>query len=111
MNTRIEYLYRDADNYKVPNEAVVKGAASEEQIRSILDSLYEGEFFIPAAVGLPEERFSDWDDQSDHPFFELCENDFSPTDDIPNCDISINDLMSAFVGMKDRWEEYAVTHY
>ena len=32
MNTKLNYLYRDADNYKMPNSCVVIGEISEAQI-------------------------------------------------------------------------------
>lgn len=35
MNTRISYLYRDADNYKVLNSCVVEGEVTEEQKKTI----------------------------------------------------------------------------
>ena len=42
-NTRIDYLYRDADNYKRDNTCVVAGAITEEQQAIVLDSLDDGE--------------------------------------------------------------------
>jgi len=60
LNTKIEYLYRDASNYKVYNECVVKGIVTAEQRKEIVDCLNEGEYFIPSQVGLPEKRFDDW---------------------------------------------------
>ena len=36
MNTRINYLYRDASNYKVHNTAVIRGELSEEDQKTIL---------------------------------------------------------------------------
>lgn len=36
MNTRINYLYRDADNYKMPNSCVVIGEISEVQIAEVI---------------------------------------------------------------------------
>lgn len=51
MNTKICYLYRDADNYKVHNECVIQGELSKEQIQSILDCCDMGEYFIPRQVG------------------------------------------------------------
>ena len=71
MNTKINYLYRDADNYKVHNECVVQGTISAEQIAVILECLDEGEYFIPHLVGLPEKRFDTFDPQVDHPYFEF----------------------------------------
>ena len=32
MNTKIHYLYRDADNYKVHNSCVIKGVLTPAQI-------------------------------------------------------------------------------
>lgn len=67
-NTLIQYLYRDADNYKVQNECVIKGVLSEEDIQTILDSLEDDEVFIPRLVGLPEKRFDTYDPQVDQRF-------------------------------------------
>ena len=57
MNTKISYLYRDADNYKQYNECIVAGTLSAKQICTILDCCDMGEYFIPRHVGLPERRF------------------------------------------------------
>ena len=57
VNTKISYLYRDADNYKMRHEVVIAGSMSEEQEKAIEDSLDEGVYFIPSQVGLPDDRF------------------------------------------------------
>lgn len=57
MNTKIHYLYRDADNYKVHNSCVIKGVLTPEQINVILSCCDAGEYFIPNQVGLPERKF------------------------------------------------------
>lgn len=57
MNTKIEYLYRDASNYKKINQVIVSGTFDEAQKESIQDCLSEGEYFIPRQVGFPEMRF------------------------------------------------------
>ena len=60
MNTRIEYLYRDADNYKVRNTAVVSGEIpAEEQTYIFENCLGDEKTFIPSKVGLPEKTFVD----------------------------------------------------
>ena len=51
MNTRIHYLYRDADNYKVQNECVILGEMTEEQEQRIIACLDEKEYFVPSRVG------------------------------------------------------------
>ena len=43
MNTKIVYLYRDASNYKVLNKAVIRGELSEEDQKTILSCLEDGE--------------------------------------------------------------------
>ena len=50
MNTRIHYLYRDADNYKVQNECVILGEMTEEQEQRIIACLDEKEYFVPSGA-------------------------------------------------------------
>ena len=45
MNTKISYLYRDADNYKMHNKCVIAGTLTTEQARTIKDSCEMGEYF------------------------------------------------------------------
>lgn len=115
MNTKIHYLYRDADNYKQHNEFVVRGEMTENDIDSILSCLYEGEYFVPELVGLPCERFTDYT-EADHPFCELDETSFEPTDEEPTevwserlCSweegLSAEELVDAFEkAAEDGWE-------
>lgn len=49
-NTRISYLYRDASNYKRPNEVIVQGTFTSKQIDTIISCLDEGEYFIPDQI-------------------------------------------------------------
>lgn len=83
MNTKISYLYRDADNYKKVNECVIAGALTAEQICAIKDCCDMGEYFIPSQVGLPERRFDRYDPAVDHCWFELDEDSFSETIEPP----------------------------
>ena len=49
MNTKLNYLYRDADNYKMPNSCVVIGEISEAQIAEVIScSRLWGIFHSPA---------------------------------------------------------------
>lgn len=111
MNTNIEYLYRDGSNEKIWNNCVIPGEITEEQKSAILDSLYDGENFIPSAVGMSEERFSKWDWDVDHPFFELGEFSFSLTDKKPTLDITPEELTASFLACADKWEELGVNFY
>ena len=91
MNTRIEYLYRDANNYKVGNTAVVAGEISKKDQKYIFGHcLDDDEWFIPHKVGLPEKTFVDlgykYDADADHPYFEL--ESMELTDDQPTTALS-----------------------
>ncbi|WP_191396168.1 hypothetical protein [Flavonifractor sp. An306] len=96
MNTKINYLYRDASNYTVSNSCVIRGTLTEDQKRTILSVLDEGEYFIPHAVGMPERKF-DTETEDDHPFFELTESDFEQTNERPTMDITGEALAKRFV--------------
>ena len=102
LNTKIEYLYRDASNYKVYNECVINGIVTAKQREEIVDCLSEGEYFIPSQVGLSEKRFDDWT-EDDHPWFELYDCDFHITKEVPTVAITADELVNAFKEAKDNW--------
>ena len=109
-NTQMDYLYRDGDNYKKGNSVILPGEITEEQRDAIMATPNEGQWFIPAAVGLPEKRFGDWT-EVDHPYFELDESDFELTDLPPTVTVSIPALVKAFQSMAGEWEAYGVANY
>lgn len=103
MNTKISSLYRDASNYKVPNECIVRGLLTDEQTKAILDCL-DRDNFIPSQVGLPERRFDRFDPEEDTCWFELYESGFEPTDAEATVDLSVDELVSHFLSKKNHWE-------
>lgn len=103
-NTRINYLYRDASNYKKHNEVIIPGTFTEEQIHTIIDCLQGGEHFIPSEVNLPEIRFGDRT-KADHPWFELSKDGFEETEAKANCYISPEDLVKLFLERKKAWQD------
>ena len=109
MNTKISYLYRDADNYKVYNECIVQGEISEDQIRQILDCCDMGEYFIPRQVGLPERKFDEYDTEADHCWFELSQEGFEYTEQPANVSLTAQQLTENFSACRDNWQdaEYA----
>ena len=109
MNTVIEFLYRDASNYKTWNNVIVKGEISDDQKKRIISSL-DGEYFIPEQVSLPVKRF-EYLTSDDHCWCELRENDFSLTSDSCTLDMDVNELVAAFEkAANDGWDciTYAV---
>lgn len=107
FNTKISYLYRDADNYKKHNNCVIKGILTEEQKKKILDCRQEDEWFIPSQVGLPEEKFDKLDLAVDHPWFELENDCFTETNAEPTVDITAEELVVAFENCKGKWDEFS----
>jgi hypothetical protein len=78
LNTLIEYMYRDADNYKVFREEVLEGLLTEVQIEKIKSTLEEGDSFVPQQVGLQplQEELQKYDSKNwgvDHPWHDLLE--------------------------------------
>jgi len=109
VNTKINYLYRDAHNYKQHNEVVVFGTFTEYQIDIIMDCLDGGEYFIPKQVGLPEERFDKWT-EDDHCWFELERDGFEATDMEPNVDLTCEEMIRRFMDAKGNWKENENEH-
>lgn len=103
MNTLIEYLYRDASNYKQFNSAVVSGELTEAQIHEIMGCLEDGEYFIPSQVGLPEKKF-DTITEDDHPWFELYEHGFSKTSGEATVKVTAQELYQKFLKCKGAWD-------
>lgn len=106
MNTAILYLYRDADNYKKDNYCIVEGEMTAEEEAAIVDSLFEGELFIPSAVGMPEVRFDDGITEADGPWFEMMYKGFLPTDLPAGVNVTASELAERFIAMKGKWESY-----
>lgn len=74
MNTLLEYLYRDASNYKQHGSAVIAGTVSLKEIRHLI---IDKEYFIPSQIGLPglqykfREQGFDYPTEDDHTWHEI----------------------------------------
>lgn len=101
-NTKFEYMYRDADNYKLWKTVVAKGVLSPEQIGEIIDSLSDGEFFLPEKVGLSPLSFEDGETEADHPWHTLYDSMISETEERPTISMTAAELHDRFVTAK--WE-------
>lgn len=84
MNTGLEYLYRDASNYKRWGEVVFAGEATAELRERFANVLHEGEWFIAEQVRLPNVFLDDFpindDDHCWHEFFAFVSTDAEVTD-------------------------------
>lgn len=104
MNTIIEYLYRDASNYKQWNKVVIRGELSSEQLERI-EACLDGEYFVPRSVGLPEFRITDYRTDDDHCWFEWeVYDEIELTEASPTVDISADELVERFERVS-KWDE------
>lgn len=103
MNTKISYLYRDGSNYNRDHAVVVAGVITFEDVFSFLD---EDTYFIPSQVGLRDLQ-TDFGALTgdDHPWHELREDDFAPTDARPTVAVTAEQLKERFltVTWDDAW--------
>ena len=106
-NTKINYLYRDANNFKVHNEAVIEGLLTEQQMDDIINCLDEGEYFVPSAVSLPECKFDKYDPEADHPWFELYRDGFETTNNAPTVNVTAEELYQLFKKCDCHWKAIA----
>lgn len=105
MNTKITYLYRDADNYKQFNEVIVNGCLTEEQKQKIINCLESREYFIPRQVDFPESRFGKIDLERDTCWFELDESSFKDTSEEQTLDMTPEDVVKQFEAAADNWDD------
>ena len=78
MNTLIEYMYRDASNYKKFETVIVKGKLKYLDLEPYL---HEGEFFIPSTIGLKDLQDLPYteDDHIWHTISEIYYTSLPPT--------------------------------
>lgn len=109
-NTKISYRYVDAANYKQFMDVVIKGEISDEKKKEIFGCLYDGEFFVPGAVGLDglQNLAGELDPDLDHAYHIL--DAIEPTtEDADSLALSANELATRFLGMtREGWEKAAV---
>lgn len=74
MNIRMEYLYRDAGNYKHWGEVVFSNPTNlplQRVEKMLIDALFDGLYFIADSAGLPDLHFTDGNAALDHGWHEL----------------------------------------
>ncbi len=84
MNIRLEYLYRDAGNYKKWGEVIFSNSEKMpiDGLRSkFLTTLIQRMYFSSKELQVPDLRFDDYLLDLDHDWHEF--SDFSETDEPP----------------------------
>jgi hypothetical protein len=76
MLTALDYLYRDAANYKAHATALFTGELSPAEVAEIVAKLDSRTYFVPEQLGLPPlqsrlHALSDGPTSADHAFHEL----------------------------------------
>jgi hypothetical protein len=73
MFTELNYMYRDASNYKEGSTLYFEGAVTAEQRAAISAALDSGLYFIPDDVDLEElqSRLTSFPSEDDHVWHEL----------------------------------------
>lgn len=99
-NTTIHYLYQDTSNFKKFNRVIIPGLMTEGQTKRIWDSLFDGGYFIPHIVGMPEERY--YGTKDNHSYFKLLR--IEETSDSPDLIVKAEELVEKFERNKDHWE-------
>lgn len=102
------HLYADAGNFKTWNSVVVAGALPEGDLASLLDACEPGpdsRLFIPAQVGLPEDRggFAP-DADMDTAYFEIDRSSFALTVAPPSVILSARELAARFEMQRGGWD-------
>lgn len=104
MNTKVEYLYRDASNWKQFGECVVSGSVTLNEIKQFL---HDGKFFIPAELGL-KNLFPVPFGNDDHVWHEICF--VEPTNEPPTVSFDSKELIRRFQeSAENEWNEYKWT--
>jgi len=70
-NHYLRFQYRDSDNYKQHGSFELTGPLTDEQAMLIVDTLDQGEYFIPEQVGASPLPYSTSGTDADHPWHEF----------------------------------------
>lgn len=110
INTKIDYLYRDASNYKSYQNVIISGSLTPTDIDTILACCQDHEYFIPEYLDIPAERNWGFDPEQDDAFWELDKTSFSETNERPTSNITPEQLVDRFKELKDQWDRLATEY-
>lgn len=105
-NTEICYMYRDSSNYKSYGSVVVPGMIGQSEKDRILDSLMDGEYFVPEMVGFEAGRNWHYDPEVDTPYWELQAAGIRVTGMAPTVDRTVGDVVAAFERCRGKWQDF-----
>lgn len=104
-NTQLNYLYRDASNYKTMNSVILAGKMTDEQFAEMQECCEDHhEMFVPEQLGL--DLIRDWETtEDDHPWAELVDYEYTNVNDTVT---TVEELLELFRHAKGNWcpEDY-----
>jgi len=113
----IEYLYRDANNYKAYGEILLTGKITDniiDELKSLLDS---GEYFVAEQSDIPTLysqlwKYSNGPTDADHAFHEFSDIRPATTEEIATMDLwgGVGTLLSTFRNIGLQWDCTQSTH-
>ena len=115
---RMEYMYRDADNYKAYGVLYLTGRFETKYERTIVDCLESGELFVAEQVNIPTLYSQLWEysngpTMADHAYHEFLS--LSLTDHKIDKDITIwgtiDNLVKSFLIAKGNWDCSKSIHF
>lgn len=93
-NTKIQYMYRDASNYKEHNEVIFAGKVSQKDFLYLIELMEKDIGFIASEVGLEslQERMTSFPSSDDHVYHTI--DGITLTEEEPTESITIEEFMN-----------------
>lgn len=108
----LEYLYRDAANWKTHGLVLLEGLLTAGMRTGITESLDSGLYFVAEQVGIPALQrrhnadYGSADEDLDHAFHELIDVRIATAEDLAQAEKTFpaEDLVNRFASAKGRWD-------
>lgn len=107
----MEYLYRDANNFKVFGQLLLTGKSSDSDFSEIKTSLDSGEYFVAEQVDIPPLysqlwKYSNGPTNADHAYHEFIEIRSATDEEISSLAVwgDMSTLISKFRYVRQGWD-------
>lgn len=107
----MEYLYRDADNFKAFGQILLSGNITDAYVSEMESLLDSEEFFVAEQVGIPTLysqlwEFSNGPTRADHAFHELSTIRPATDSEVKSTDLwgTTDSLLESFRSVRQKWD-------
>ena len=114
----MEYLYRDANNFKAWGKIILSGAVTDSDVIELKSLLDFGEFFVAEQVDIPvlyQElwKFSNGPTLADHAYHEFAGLRQASDDDLSSISLwgDVTSLLQKFRNIEKKWDCSKSVHY